>query len=128
MKNLTKKVLVNLIEELKRYPEVVGVYLFGSYVKNTTTPLSDIDIAVILKDPDPKKEADIGSIYSEKIDLVLFHKLPLHIKFEVLKFGKEIFVKDEEYLFELKLKVLKEYLETRWLYERIKSEVLKWNL
>ncbi|MEO0268966.1 MAG: nucleotidyltransferase domain-containing protein [candidate division WOR-3 bacterium] len=125
MKNLTKKVLVNLIEELKRYPEVVGVYLFGSYVKNTTTPLSDIDIAVILKDPDPKKEADIGSIYSEKIDLVLFHKLPLHIKFEVLKFGKEIFVKDEEYLFELKLKVLKEYLETRWLYERIKSEVLK---
>ncbi|MEO0302138.1 MAG: nucleotidyltransferase domain-containing protein [candidate division WOR-3 bacterium] len=125
MKNLTKEVLENLVEELKRYPEVVGVYLFGSCVKNTTTPLSDVDIAVILKDPDAKKEADIGSIYSEKIDLVLFHRLPLHIKFEVLKFGKEIFVRDEDYLFEIKLKVLKEYLETRWLYERIKSEVLK---
>lgn len=55
MKDFTKKVLENVIEELKKYQEVAGVYLFGSCVKNTTPPLSDVDIAVILKNPDPKK-------------------------------------------------------------------------
>jgi len=119
------KVVENMLEELKAHPRVIGVYLFGSYTKGDTKPLSDIDIAVILKDPDPKIEADIGSMYSEKIDLVLFHKLPLHIKFEVFKDGKEIFVKDEDYLLELKLAVLKEYHEMRWIYERIKSKVLR---
>ncbi|MEM7821824.1 MAG: nucleotidyltransferase domain-containing protein [Candidatus Aenigmatarchaeota archaeon] len=125
MNEFTEKVLESIMEKLKQYPEVVGVYLFGSCVKDNTKPLSDIDIAVILKDPNSKSEADIGSMYSERIDLVLFHKLPLHIKFEVFKYGKEIFVKDEDFIFELKLGVLKEYLETRWLYERIKSKVLK---
>ena len=42
----------------------------------------------------------------KKIDLVLFHRLPLHIQYEVFKYGKELFVRDEDYLLELKLPVL----------------------
>ena len=113
---------------IKEHPKVVAVYLFGSYAKGEEKPISDIDIAVILKSPDKKDEADIGSLYSEKIDVVLFHRLPLHIQYEVFKYGKELFVKDEDYLLEIKLRVLREYLEYSRVYNFIKSEVLKWNL
>lgn len=119
------KNLEKVIEEIKRNPKVSAIYLFGSFAKGEEKPISDVDIAVIIKDPDPETEAEIGSLYSDQIDVALFHRLPLHIQFEVFKYGKELFIRDENYVFELKLKVMREYLETSWLYERIKSRILE---
>ena len=119
-----KAMLEKIMEQIKTHPKLVAVFLFGSCVKGTDKPISDVDIAVILKDPDPGAEADIGSLYSEKFDIVLFHRLPVYIQFEILKYGEEIFNRDDEHLLEIKRKVLKNYLETSWLYQRIKSEVL----
>ncbi|ADC66208.1 DNA polymerase beta domain protein region [Ferroglobus placidus DSM 10642] len=113
-----------IIETIKSHPNVIAIYLFGSHAKGETTPLSDIDIAVILENPTPESEADIGSLSSPEIDVVLFHRLPLHIKYEVFKYGKEIFVRDEEKLLEIKLKVMREYLDTVRMYKMISSEVL----
>ncbi|RMG74541.1 MAG: nucleotidyltransferase domain-containing protein [Nitrospirae bacterium] len=31
----------------QRYPYVVSVYLFGSHVSGRTTPMSDLDIAIL---------------------------------------------------------------------------------
>jgi len=42
-----KKEIVNTIEELRQYPYVNAVILFGSYAKGRIKPLSDIDISVI---------------------------------------------------------------------------------
>jgi len=114
-----------IIEQIKRCPEVIAAYLFGSYVKDTRKPLSDVDIAVILENPDPEIEAEIGSLYSPEIDVVLFHRLPLHIQFEVLKYGRELFCRNEALLLEIKMRVLRDYLDTQWLYEKITREVLK---
>ena len=80
-------------------------------------------MAVILKDINPEVEAEIGSMYSDKVDLVLFHRLPLHIKYEVFKHGVPLFVRDEAFLKELQFKTMKAYLETSWLYNRIKSRL-----
>lgn len=114
-----------LIKQMKAYPKVVAIFLFGSQVKGTKKPLSDIDIAVILKEPDAEIEAEIGSMYSEELDVVLFHRLPLHIQFEVLKYGRAIFCRDEEFLLNIKRTVLRNYLENSWLYQRIAYDVLK---
>ncbi|MHC1572824.1 MAG: type VII toxin-antitoxin system MntA family adenylyltransferase antitoxin [Methanosarcinales archaeon] len=114
-----------IVEQIKTCSNAVAVFLFGSYAKDTEKPLSDVDIAVILKSPDPEAEAEIGSLYSRKIDVVLFHRLPLHIQFEVLKDGREIFSRDDEYLFKIKMDVLRNYLETSWMYQRIASGVLR---
>ncbi|WP_290902755.1 nucleotidyltransferase domain-containing protein [Ferroglobus sp.] len=113
-----------IIKVIKSHPNVIAIYLFGSHAKGEATPLSDIDIAVILENPTPESEADIGSLSSPEIDVVLFHRLPLHIKYEVFKYGKEIFVRDEEKLLEIKLKVMREYLDTVRMYKMISSEVL----
>jgi len=114
-----------IIEQIKKCPEVIAVYLFGSYVKDTRKPLSDVDIAVILENPNTEIEAEIGSLYSPEIDVVLFHRLPLHIQFEVLKYGRELFCRDDDLLLEIKMRVLRDYLDTQWLYERITRGILK---
>ncbi|MGB9833155.1 nucleotidyltransferase domain-containing protein [Thermodesulfovibrio sp. 3462-1] len=114
-----------ILETIKNYPKLIAVYLFGSYAKGEEKPISDIDIAIILKDPEKNDEAEIGSLYSEKLDVVLFHRLPLHIQYEVFKYGKEIYVKDEEYLLDLKLRILKNYLDYSRVFEFMRSEVLK---
>ncbi|MEM2135487.1 MAG: nucleotidyltransferase domain-containing protein [Candidatus Freyarchaeota archaeon] len=117
--------LENLINQIKAYPKVVAIFLFGSHSKGTEKPLSDIDVAVVLKEPDAEIEAEIGSMYSEELDVVLFHRLPLHIQFEVLKYGREIYCRDEDFLLNIKRTVLRDYLETSWLYQRIARDVLK---
>jgi hypothetical protein len=122
MKSLKR---IPVLEQIKLHPNVLAIYLFGSYAKSKANPISDIDIAVILDNPTKEIEADIGSLYSEKIDLVLFHRLPLYIRFEVFKYGQEIFNRDEKKLLEIKRKVLGEYLDTSWLYKNIVLKVLR---
>ncbi|MEM0054195.1 MAG: nucleotidyltransferase domain-containing protein [Nitrososphaeria archaeon] len=124
LKIKNENTLNSLIEKIKEFPETLAIILFGSYAKGTAKGISDIDIAVIVKNPDKRTEAEIGSLYSPLFDVVLFHRLPLHIQFEVLKYGKEIFCRNEKVLLEIKRKVLREYLEMSYIYERIRRGVL----
>ncbi len=121
----TAKAEINkTVNELKKQPKVMAIILFGSYVKGEQKPISDIDIAVIAKEPDKAIEAEVSSFSSNIFDLVNFHRLPLYIQFEVLKYGKPLFVRDEEYFSQIKMAVLKEYLEMTYLYERMSRRVL----
>lgn len=121
------EVINRVVDEVIKHSEVLTVILFGSYAKGEDTPLSDVDICVILSDVNEKAEADIGSMYSSEIDLVLFHRLSLHVQFEVLKYGKVLFCRNEEMLDGIKLKVLRNYLEMSNFYERIGKRVLNEN-
>jgi len=111
-----------LVENLKTHPQITAVILFGSYAKGKIKPLSDVDIAVILKDR--SMEAEIASFSSRVLDVVPFHRLPLYIQFEVFKYGKVLFVKDREHFLELKKRVLRDYLEMSGTYERISRRIL----
>jgi predicted nucleotidyltransferase len=116
--------LDKILKKIKKNKNVVAIYLFGSYAKKENNPLSDIDICVILKNPNEKDECEIGSMYSQELDMVLFHRLPLHIKFEVFKFGKELYVRDERILLEIKFKVLREFHERVRSFEAIKRSII----
>lgn len=119
-----KTELNKIVNELKMSPEVVAIILFGSYAREKTKPLSDVDIAVIVKKPDTALEAEISSFSSNIFDVVVFSRLPLYIQFEVLKYGKPLFVRDEKYFAEIKREVLKNYLEMSYLYERMSKRIL----
>ncbi|MDI6721802.1 MAG: nucleotidyltransferase domain-containing protein [Candidatus Aenigmarchaeota archaeon] len=58
--------------------------IFGSYADNNFTPLSDIDIAIITRETDPKKNANIWKNALRKAKSVyhinIFELLPLHVK------------------------------------------------
>ncbi len=114
-----------ILDRVKEIPEVMAIYLFGSCAKNEEKPISDIDLAVIVDRPSKKIEADIVSLASKNLDIVLFHRLPLHIKYEVLKYGRELYVKDEDFMANIRLNVVKDYLEFSHIYKHIKAEVLK---
>jgi predicted nucleotidyltransferase len=47
-----KSEIDGIVEDLKKYSEVMVIILFGSYAKGKMKPISDIDIAVMLKNPD----------------------------------------------------------------------------
>jgi len=78
------KEIKNDLKELSKY-EVV---LFGSCVTGDATSRSDIDIAVITRSRDEKKNSKIWFYLLGKIppiyDLKIFEMLPLHIKSEVM--------------------------------------------
>lgn len=119
-----KDEIKEIVTKLRKYPKVVAIILFGSTVQNKTKPLSDIDMAVITKNTDKKIEAEIASFSSNIFDVGNFHKLPLYIQFEVLKYGKPIFIKDKNYFLKVKMEVLKNYLEMSSFYERMSKRIL----
>jgi predicted nucleotidyltransferase len=113
-----------IVEDLKKYPEVMVILLFGSYARGKTKPISDIDIAVMFKEAKRTLEAEISSFSSDILDVVPFSRLPLYIQFEVIKYGKILFMRDEEYFIEVKRGVLREYLEMSYIYERMSRRIL----
>jgi len=114
-----------VIAEVQHHPKVVAVFLFGSWARGEQMPISDVDIAVLLDNPDKRDEADIGSMYSPTIDLVLFHRLPVRMQFQVLKEGQPLFVRDEEKLIETAFQVMRLYHEMEWMYRRYYEEILR---
>jgi predicted nucleotidyltransferase len=114
-----------VLAEVQQHPKVVAIFLFGSWARGEQMPISDVDIAVLLDSPDKRDEADIGSMYSPTIDLVLFHRLPVRIQFQVLKEGQPLFVRDEEKLIETTFQVMRQYHDVEWMYRRYYEEILR---
>jgi len=118
------KEMAGLVDELKKYRKVEAIIIFGSQAKKKAKPLSDIDIAVIARDPDKRTESEIAGFSSKIFDVVSFHRLPLYIQFEVLKYGNPVFVRNKGYLVQVKREVTSNYLEMSHSYERMSRMVL----
>ncbi|GIV19966.1 MAG: nucleotidyltransferase [Armatimonadota bacterium] len=119
------EVVQRIVAEIREHPKVIAIFLFGSWARGEQMPISDVDIAVLLDNPDKSDEADIGSMYSPTVDVVLFHRLPVRIQFQVLKEGKPLFVRDEQKVQEVTFRVMRQYHEMEWLYRRYFEEVLR---
>jgi len=98
-----------IIEPIKENRGVVSIHLFGSYAKGREKPFSDIDICVITA-TDADRDA-ILSNSSGKIDLSIFHDLPLTMWFRVLKEGKLLFSRDDLRLHRITVATIKQYLD-----------------
>ena len=107
-----------VIDELKKN-EVEAIYLFGSGVKGSVKPFSDIDICVLTDRDIPKKvKEEILSNSSKKIDISIFWDLPPMIQFRVLKEGKILYKKDDLTLQRVKADTLKSYLDVQPMIKR----------
>lgn len=52
MNERVRQDVLRRLDAISAYPEVVKVYVFGSYAKGTQNSESDIDVAVFLETPD----------------------------------------------------------------------------
>jgi len=103
------KEIDNIIEPLMKNRDVVSIYLFGSYARGREKPFSDIDICVVADRGANRDE--ILSHSSKKIDISVFHDLPLSMRFRVIKEGKLLFSRDELKLHRTIVATIKSYLD-----------------
>jgi len=89
---------------LQSREDINFAYLFGSFGKGKIFPLSDVDIAVYLKEPSDvqgKKMEILGALtdilQTDEIDLVVLNSAPLPLQMRILE-NKKVVVDREPFL------------------------------
>ena len=120
---------------LRSRPDIIFAYLFGGLARGKPLPLSDVDIAVYLRetvDSFEKKLEILGKLTdlleTDEIDIVMLNEAPLTLRMKVLE-NKRIIVDNDPFLrHEYESLTMREYfdfstkemaiLERRYLYGR----------
>ena len=116
-----KKEISLFIKKLKEMPDfnrVKFVFLFGSYSQRKQNKLSDIDFAVYYNGNDKdafKFRIKLMAKLPDKFDVRIFQHLPLYVQKEVIT-GKVVYSKDEELLYDIAYKIIKEFEEFKRAY------------
>ncbi len=104
------KELEKLLGAAKKDKNIAAVLLFGSHARKRQMATSDIDVALVLKNPGKAFEKRVRySMINEKIDVQIFQELPVYIKIRVLKEGKILHCKDKKFLYNMAFDAIKEY-------------------
>lgn len=103
---------------------VKAIYLFGSYAQGNQHNNSDIDLCVIGSFTE-KEETEILMKGSDNLDISIFTKLPILIRFRVLAEGKPLIIMDKEYIQKLKSYTLREYLDFKPAINKFIMETFK---
>lgn len=120
------------IEEVKGFIEkqecVRVAYLFGSHVKGRVSPLSDVDIAVLLDERlDHQERSDIKLILingissilkTDKLDIVVMNRAPLLLNYNIIRKGSILNSKNEAERVRFETYILSRYLDRRYYDER----------
>ena len=111
---------------LQSMPDILFAYLFGSFGRGKRLPLSDVDIAVYLKEPTVVQEkkmeilgALIDILQTDEIDLVVLNNAPLPLRRRILE-SKKVVVDREPFLrHHYESLTMREYFDFSILEEQI---------
>lgn len=96
IEQILNKHIYRLIEDYN----IKLLYIFGSYAKGRNIANSDLDIAVYLEgESDGFTRLDIlddlvGIFNREDIDLVILNNVDIELQFQVIKYGKVLYMED----------------------------------
>ena len=103
---------------LENYQKVIFAYLFGSLARDKVLPLSDIDIAIYLKEGADFSQEKITILRNlidilgtEEIDLILLNTAPLTLKARIVENKKILVDKDPFLRHSFESLVLREYFD-----------------
>lgn len=97
---MNKQIEIQVIDLLKKMiPELMGIYIFGSYANNTMTSESDIDIAFLsfqkISPVDKWKiQENLASKLNINVDLVDMKDASVILRSEIIDNGIRIYTKD----------------------------------
>jgi len=115
----------------KAYPFIAAVYQFGSTTRGRESPLSDLDIAILVDDkraPSGLKllRAELLLAYEiqkqlniSEVDLITLNLQRLSLQYAVLRTGKLIYEADPKYRIRFVQKVVQAYLDFKPTLELI---------
>lgn len=109
-------------EYFGRQPDVVVAYLFGSVARGQATPLSDVDIAVLL-DPTAEPEAvldrqitlltELTQLAELEVQLTLLNDVPPLLAYEVIREGILLHQRSGAERVAFQVKAMKEYFDVQ---------------
>lgn len=112
----TEEMICEFLERIKNtkyYPSIEFIFFYGSRLNDYHLEESDLDICIYIKgekDNLSRIRLDLLGQFPEKFDIQIFELLPLYVQNEVIK-GKLIYVKDEDFLYEIVNETILEYEE-----------------
>lgn len=119
-----REIVVKLKQALDSNENVLLAYLFGSWARGEGGPLSDYDVAVLLRDSSPLSLAEVLfsvssalRVSEDKVDVLDLAKSPLSLKARVLAEGVKVV--DRGYEDELRLEVNTKYPELAYYTDRL---------
>ena len=131
MRDVSSDRLQALKDFFGAYPEVVAVYLFGSYGTEHEHPGSDLDLGVVFWGKTKLQyelqiEADLTSLLkTDKIDFINLNCAPVALQFRVLSEGLLIYEGDYILNSNFIEHVLREYRDYSFHYARFAGESRK---
>ncbi len=102
-------------------PRVDAVYGFGSRIRGTPGPRSDIDLAVLLNremklvDELRLRAAVVEALGRDDVDQVRLNHAPPLLRYEVVATGRRLFARDDDAADRFEERCLREYLDTHHL-------------
>ncbi|MCI0421588.1 MAG: nucleotidyltransferase domain-containing protein [Acidobacteria bacterium] len=103
-RNTVKRIQDAAKQVFGKYP-VILAYLYGSEARGEATTLSDIDIALVVKDRLPPAarlqlelalEVELASIHPGDYDVRIINEAPLVVKAEVIQTGALLFAEADD--------------------------------
>lgn len=131
--HLEKRGLSEIRDRLKDFfltqRDVVFAYLFGSVAKDDMGPLSDVDVAVYLKERRSRHQRFqrrlelMGKVEgvlkaSDKVDLIVLNDVALLLRFNVIHQGILLVCRDHKKRILFETKTMSTFFDRQYYYER----------
>ncbi len=108
-----------LVDYFENNEDILAAYIYGSYGTADQTPLSDVDIAVLLKQQlqdNFNKQLEIYSKVSEitgsdDVNVLVLNNAPIILQFRVIKTGRLLFSRAQDQLADFQEFVCKLYAD-----------------
>ena len=107
VENSCRERLSDLCAALETDSAIAAVYLFGSHARGASTPLSDIDIAILFHSAIDESRyfalrleyisRAMGILRTDKVDIVILNRAPLHLAYKILSGGVLLLDRDPRF-------------------------------
>ena len=122
-----------LVAYLKNQKDVLAAYLFGSHVTGKARPDSDIDVSLLLGQPDRMERFErrlqmmheISRICGMEADVIILNDAPSILTHQILKTGRLIYEMDRRARVAFEVKSGKEYADLKPFREFFRRGILK---
>jgi len=116
-------------EALNGVEDVIVAYVFGSTAEGKEHVFSDVDVAILLKEPSLDKIMKIHSLLTEflgdRVDTLPLNFAPPVLRYNVVKKGLRILSKDEDARVSFEARALSEGLDEGFLIAKVRETIAR---
>jgi len=116
-------------EALSEAQDVILAYVFGSKASGKEHAFSDVDVAILLKDPSLSRVMRIHGLLTNflggNLDTLLLNLAPPFLRYRVVKDGLRVLSRDDEVRVSFEARALSEGLDEGFLIEEVRRGIFR---